>query len=117
MCVWQSRSKGSPGPVVRGTNCDVSIDFYKVLASLSRSGVGLAGPALAPLAAGGDKKFKTEPLAPLAGARFPMARPAYLGMGAIDAWQDHVNTTALLSSKSLATATAASGSRIRLDTF
>ena len=70
MCVWQSRSKGSPGPVVRGTNCDVSIVFYKVLASLSRSGVGLTGKVLAPLAAGGDKKFQTEPVAPLAGAHF-----------------------------------------------
>ena len=90
MCGRQSLSKGSPGPVVRGTNCDVSIVFYKVLASLSRSGVGLAGPDLAPLAGGGDKKFQTEPLAPLAGARFPMAGPAYSGVGAIDAWQDHV---------------------------
>ena len=55
---------------MRGTDCDVSIVFYNALASLSRSGVGLAGPALAPLAGGGDKKFQTEPLVPLAGAHF-----------------------------------------------
>ena len=66
---------------------------------------------------GGDKQFPTEPLAPLAGARLPMAGPAYFGVGAIDAWQDHVKTRALLFSKSLATAIAASGPRIRLDTF
>ena len=55
---------------MRGINGDVSIVFYKGLASLSRSAVGLAGLALAPLAGGVRKKFQTEPLAPLAGVYF-----------------------------------------------